>query len=68
MKKRMRTRMRVTTMMVATTAAAMVEPPKLYSPHAPVIVSKTSDGYAYLTDNLESLSGVLRKPETSIIF
>jgi hypothetical protein len=24
----------------------VAEPPKLYDPHAPVIVSKTSDGYA----------------------
>jgi hypothetical protein len=26
---------------------AVAEPPKLLGPHAPVLVSKTSDGYAY---------------------
>jgi hypothetical protein len=46
----------------------VAEPPKLYGPHAPVIVSKTSDSYAGVPDNLRSLSGVLEKPESSMIF
>jgi hypothetical protein len=46
----------------------MAEPPKLYGPHAPVIVSKTSDVYACASDNLKSLSGVLRKPKSFTIF
>jgi hypothetical protein len=41
---------------------------KLYGPHASVIVSKTSDGYACVPDSLKSLSGVLEKPESSMIF
>jgi hypothetical protein len=45
-----------------------VEPPKLYGPHAPIIVPKTSNGYACVPDNLKSLSGVLGKPESSMIF
>jgi hypothetical protein len=40
----------------------VAEPPKLYGPHAPVIVPKTSDSYACVPYNLKSLSGVLRKP------
>jgi hypothetical protein len=47
---------------------AVAEPPKLYGLHAPVIVLKTSDGYACVPDNLKSLSGVLGKPESSTIF
>ena len=31
---------------------AVAEPPKLLGPHAPVLVSKTSDGYACAPDNL----------------
>ena len=31
---------------------AVVEPPKLWGPHAPALVSKTSDGYACAPDNL----------------
>jgi hypothetical protein len=46
----------------------VVEPPKSYGPHAPVIVPKTSDSYARVPDNLKSLSGVLRKPESSIFY
>ena len=37
----------------------MVEPPKLYGPHAPVIVLKTSDCCTLEPDNSGSLSGVL---------
>jgi hypothetical protein len=44
------------------------EPPKLYDPHAPVIVPKSSDGYAYAPDNLRSLSGVLKKPKSSTFY
>jgi hypothetical protein len=32
--------------------AAVAEPPKLLGPHAPVLVSKTSDCYACAPDNL----------------
>jgi hypothetical protein len=46
----------------------VTEPPKLYVPHAPVIVPKTSDGYACVPNNLKSLSSVLGKPESSMIF
>jgi hypothetical protein len=46
----------------------VAEPPKLYGPHAPVIVSTTSDGYACVPYNLKSLSGVLEKPESSTFF
>jgi hypothetical protein len=46
----------------------VAEPPKLYGSCAPVIVSKTSDSYAGVPDNLKSLSGVLEKPESSTIF
>jgi hypothetical protein len=38
------------------------------APHAPVIVLKTSDGYACVPYNLKSLSGVLGKPESSTIY
>jgi hypothetical protein len=30
----------------------VVEPPKLLGPHAPTLVSKTSNGYACAPDNL----------------
>jgi hypothetical protein len=46
----------------------VAEPHKLYGPHAPILLSKTSDGYACVLDNLKSLSGVLGKPESSIIY
>jgi hypothetical protein len=46
---------------------SVAEPPKYYSPHAPVIVSNTFDGYACVPHNLRSLSGVLGKPESSTI-
>ena len=45
----------------------MVEPPKLYDPHVPVIVSQTSDYSTCKLHNLGSLSGVLGKPECSTI-
>jgi hypothetical protein len=38
----------------------VVEPPKLLGPHAPVLVSKTSDGYACAPDNL---TGSVRVPQ-----
>jgi hypothetical protein len=41
---------------------------KLYGPHAPVIVPKTSDGYACVPDKLRNQSGVLEKPESSTIY
>jgi hypothetical protein len=47
---------------------AVAEPHKLYDQHAPIIVLKTSDGYACAPDNLKSLLGVLGKPESSTIF
>jgi hypothetical protein len=40
----------------------VAEPPKLYGPHTPVIVLKTSDCYAWAPDNSGSLSGVLGNP------
>jgi hypothetical protein len=46
----------------------VAKPPKLYGPLAPVIVPKTFNGYAGVTDNLKSLSGVLGKPESSTFF
>jgi hypothetical protein len=44
-------------------AATVAEPPKLYSPHTPVIVLKTSDCCTWEPDNLGSLSGVPREPQ-----
>jgi hypothetical protein len=38
----------------------VAEPPKLFGPHAPVLVSKTSDGYACAPDNL---TGSVRVPQ-----
>jgi hypothetical protein len=32
--------------------ADVAEPPMLFGPHAPALVSKTSDGYACAPDNL----------------
>jgi hypothetical protein len=37
--------------------STITEPPKLYGPHAPVIVHKTSDGYACTPDNLRRSVG-----------
>jgi hypothetical protein len=49
-------------------SVSVAEPPKLCGPHAPVIVPKTSDGYAYVPYNLKSMLGVLGKPESSIFY
>jgi hypothetical protein len=38
---------------------SVVELPKLYGPQVSGIVPKTFDGYACISDNLKSLSGVL---------
>jgi hypothetical protein len=38
------------------------EPPKLLGPHAPVLVSKTSDGYACAPDNLTGSVRVSQGP------
>jgi hypothetical protein len=38
----------------------VAEPPKLLGPHAPALVSKTSDGYACAPDNL---TGSVRVPQ-----
>jgi hypothetical protein len=40
----------------------VIEPPKLYGPHTPVIVLMTSDCYTREPDNFGSLSGVLGEP------
>jgi hypothetical protein len=40
----------------------VAEPPKLYGPHASVIVLKTSDCRTWEPDNSGSLSGVLEEP------
>jgi hypothetical protein len=42
------------------TVPTVAEPPKLLVPHAPVLVSKTSDGYACALDNL---TGSVRVPQ-----
>jgi hypothetical protein len=41
---------------------AVAESPKLYGPHTPIIVLKTSNCYAWEPDNSGSLSGVLGEP------
>jgi hypothetical protein len=38
----------------------VAEPPKLLGPHAPALVSNTSDGYACAPDNL---TGSVRVPQ-----
>jgi hypothetical protein len=43
----------------------VAEPPELSGPHAPIIISKTSDRCARVLNDLRSLSGVLGKPESS---
>jgi hypothetical protein len=43
-------------------AIPMVEPPKSYGPHVPIIVSQTSDSSTCKSDNFGSLSGVLWEP------
>jgi hypothetical protein len=40
----------------------MAEPPKLLGPHAPALVSKTSDGYACAPDNLTEFVRVSQGP------
>ena len=40
----------------------VVEPPKLYVPHVPIIVLQTSDWCTHKPYNPDSLSGVLREP------
>jgi hypothetical protein len=40
----------------------VTEPPKLLGPHAPVLVSKTSDGYACAPDNLTGSVRVSQGP------
>jgi hypothetical protein len=44
------------------TVPSVAEPPKLLGPHAPVVVSKTSDGYACAPDNLTGSVRVLQRP------
>jgi hypothetical protein len=41
---------------------AVAEPPKLLGPHAPALVSKTSDGYACALDNLTGFVRLSRGP------
>jgi hypothetical protein len=41
---------------------SVVEPPKLLGPHAPVLVSNTSDGYACAPDNLTGSVRVSQGP------
>ena len=41
---------------------AVAEPPKLLGPHAPILVSKTSDGYACAPDNLTGSVRVSQGP------
>jgi hypothetical protein len=41
---------------------SVAEPPKLLGPHAPVLVSKTSDGYACAPDNLTGSVRVSQGP------
>jgi hypothetical protein len=40
----------------------VAEPPKLLGPHAPVLVSKTSDGYACAPNNLTGSIRVCQGP------
>jgi hypothetical protein len=42
-------------------SASVAEPPRLYDPHALVIVPKTSDGYACTPDNLRRSVGCPRR-------
>jgi hypothetical protein len=46
----------------------VAEPPKLYGPPVLVIVLKTYDNYIGVPQNLRNLSGILMKPESSMIF
>ena len=45
----------------------VAEPPELSGPHAPIIVSKTSDRRARVPNDSRSLSCVLGKPESSTL-
>jgi len=45
-----------------TAVGAVAEPPKLLGPHAPVLVSKTSDCYACAPDNLTGSVRVSQGP------
>jgi hypothetical protein len=44
----------------------VAEPPELYGPHVPTIVFQASDSSTCNSDNSDSLSGVLGKPESSM--
>jgi hypothetical protein len=44
-------------------SVCVAEPPKLLGPHAPVIVSKASDGYACAPDNLTGSVRVSQGPQ-----
>ena len=48
--------------------AGVVEPPKLYGPHVPVIVLQTSNYCTWELDNPDSLSGVLGGPRIIHIY
>jgi len=48
-------------------AVIVEEPPELSGPHAPIIVSKTSNWRARVPNDSRSLSGVLGKPESSTL-
>ena len=43
-------------------SCVVAEPPKLLGPHAPALVSKTSDGYACAPDNLTGSVRVSQGP------
>jgi hypothetical protein len=47
-------------LMASKSEKPVAEPPKLLGPHAPVLVSKTSDGHACAPDNL---TGSVRVPQ-----
>jgi hypothetical protein len=47
-------------LMASKSEKSVAEPPKLLGPHAPVLVSKTSDGHACAPDNL---TGSVRVPQ-----
>jgi hypothetical protein len=45
----------------------VAEPPKLLGPHAPVLVSKTSDGYACAPNNLTGFVRVSQGPQINLL-
>jgi hypothetical protein len=47
---------------IAMQCSDVAEPPKLLGPHAPALVSKTSDGYACAPDNLTGSVWVSQGP------